>query len=105
MGVDANGSSTFNASNLSAHVATWPLTTQSTAEATSLACLRGVWTQLADIDYAGILMVCDDLLRGSRNHLRGFKNVLQQQAGTCVPPGIGRAECGAIANSRVEAGA
>lgn len=197
MGVDANGSSTFNAGNLAAQLATYPLSALSTAEADSLAFMREeeqlahdvyavsatLWSppvfanitaseathsaavkalldryQLADplaglsngsfktpafqslynslvatsriglvealkvgvrieeldmrditvqkaaIDNADILMVYDNLLRGSRNHLRAFMKVLTQQGGTYVPQYISQAEFDAIVNSPVETG-
>lgn len=197
MGVDANGTSTFNAGNLAAQLATYPLSALSTAEADSLAFMREeeqlahdvyavsatLWSppvfanitaseathsaavkalldryQLADplaglsngsfktpafqslynslvatsriglvealkvgvqieeldmrditvqkaaIDNADILMVYDNLLRGSRNHLRAFMKVLTQQGGTYVPQYISQAEFVAIVNSPVETG-
>lgn len=197
MGVDANGTSTFNAGNLAAQLATYPLSALSTAEADSLAFMREeeqlahdvyaisatLWSpsvfanitaseathsaavkalldryQLADplarlangtfktlafqslysslvatsrvslsealkvgaqieeldmrditvqkaaIDNADILMVYDNLLRGSRNHLRAFMKVLTQQGGTYVPQYISQAEFDAIVNSPVETG-
>lgn len=197
MGVDANGTSTFNAGNLATQLATYPLSALSTAEADSLAFMREeeqlahdvyavsatLWSppvfanisaseathsaavkalldryQLADplaglangtfktpafqslysslvaasrvsliealkvgaqieeldmrditvqkaaIDNADILMVYDNLLRGSRNHLRAFMKVLTQQGGIYVPQYIGQAEFDAIVNSPVETG-
>lgn len=197
MGVDANGTSTFNAGNLAAQLANYPLSALSTAEADSLAFMREEeqlardmyavsatrWSppvfaniaaseathsaavkalldryQLADplaglannafktpafqslysalvatsrvsliealkvgaqieeldmrditvqkaaIDNADILMVYDNLLRGSRNHLRAFMKVLIQQGGTYVPQYISQAEFDAIVNSPVETG-
>lgn len=197
MGVDANGTSTFNAGNLAAQLATYPPSALSTAEADSLAFMREeeqlahdvyavsatLWSppvfanitaseathsaavkalldryQLADplaglsngafktpafqslynsllatsriglvealkvgvqieeldmrditvqkaaIDNADILMVYDNLLRGSRNHLRAFMKVLTQQGGTYVPQYISQAEFDAIVNSPVETG-
>lgn len=197
MGVDANGTSTFNAGNLAAQLAAYPLSALSTAEADSLAFMREeeqlahdvyavsatLWSpqvfanitaseathsaavkalldryQLADplaglangtfktpafqslysslvatsrvsliealkvgaqieeldmrditvqkaaIDNADILMVYDNLLRGSRNHLRAFMKVLTQQGGTYVPQYISQAEFDSIVNSPVETG-
>lgn len=197
MGVDANGTSTFNAGNLAAQLATYPLSPLSTAEADSLAFIREeeqlahdvyavsatLWSppvfanitaseathsaavktlldryQLVDplaglangtfktpafqtlysdlvaasrvsliealkvgaqieeldmrdisvqkvgIDNADILMVYDNLLRGSRNHLRAFMKVLTQQGGTYVPQYISQAEFDAIVNSAIETG-
>lgn len=197
MGVDANGTSTFNADNLAAQLSTYPLSALSTAEADSLAFMREeeqlahdvyavsatLWSppvfanitaseathsaavkalldryQLADplaglangtfkspafqalyatlvatsrtsliealkvgvqieeldmrditvqragIDNADILMVYDNLLRGSRNHLRAFMKVLVQQGGSYLPQYISQAEFDAIVNSPVETG-
>ena len=197
MGVDANGTSTFNAGNLAAQLATYPLSPLSTAEADSLAFMREeeqlahdvyavsatLWSppvfanitaseathsaavktlldryqlvdplaglangtfktpafqtlygdlvaasrvsliealkvgaqieeldmrdisvQKAGIDNADILMVYDNLLRGSRNHLRAFMKVLTQQGGTYVPQYISQAEFDAIVNSAIETG-
>jgi len=49
-------------------------------------------------------MVYDNLLRGSRNHLRAFMKVLMQQGGSYVPQYISRAEFDAIVSSPVETG-
>lgn len=197
MGVDANGTSSFNSANLAAQLSTYPLAALSTAEADSLAFMREeerlahdtyavsatLWSppvfanitasevthsaavkalldryQLADplaglsngtfkspafqalhaslvassrtsliealkvgaqieeldmrditvqkagIDNADILMVYDNLLRGSRNHLRAFMKVLVQQGGSYVPQYISQAEFDAIVNSPEETG-
>lgn len=66
--------------------------------------LRDITVQKAGIDNADILMVYDNLLRGSRNHLRAFMKVLTQQGGTYVPQYIRQAEFDAIVNSPVETG-
>lgn len=66
--------------------------------------MRDIAAQKSGIDNADILMVYDNLLRGSRNHLRAFMNVLTQQGGTYVPQYISQAEFDAIVNSPVEAG-
>jgi len=197
LGVDANGTSTFNMDNLAAQLSTYPLLALSTAEADSLASMREeeqlahdvyaisatLWSppifanitaseathsaavktlldryqlvdplaglangsfktpafqslfsalvsasrvsliealkvgaqieeldihditvQRAGIDNADILMVYDNLLRGSRNHLRAFMKVLIQQGGTYVPQYISQAEFDAIVNSPIETG-
>lgn len=197
MGVDASGTSTFNAGNLTAQLSTYPLTALSTAEADSLAFMReeeqlahdvyaasatlwgtpvfanisaseathsaavkalldryqladplaslangtfkspafqtlyaalvatsrtslvealkvgaqieeldirDITVQKAGIDNADILMVYDNLQRGSRNHLRAFMKVLVQQGGSYVPQYISQAEFDAIVNSPVETG-
>lgn len=66
--------------------------------------IRDITAQEAGIDNADILMVYDNLLRGSRNHLRAFMKVLTQQGGTYVPQYISQAEFDAIVNSAVETG-
>ena len=66
--------------------------------------IRDITAQKAGIDNADILMVYDNLLRGSRNHLRAFMKVLTQQGGTYVPQYISQAEFDAIVNSAVETG-
>ena len=66
--------------------------------------MRDITVQKAGIDSADILVVYDNLLRGSRNHLRAFMKVLIQQGGTNVPQNISQAEFDAIVNSAVETG-
>lgn len=66
--------------------------------------MRDITVQKAGIDNADILMVYDNLLRGSRNHLRAFMKVLMQQGGSYVPQFISQAEFDAIVNSPVETG-
>jgi hypothetical protein len=66
--------------------------------------IRDITAQKAGIDNADILMVYDNLLRGSRNHLRAFMKVLTQQGGTYVPQYISQAEFDAIVNSPIETG-
>ena len=66
--------------------------------------IRDITEQKAGIDNADILMVYDNLLRGSRNHLRAFMKVLIQQGGTYVPQYITQAEFDAIVNSAMEIG-
>ena len=66
--------------------------------------MRDITAQKAGIDNADILMVYDNLLRGSRNHLRAFMKVLVQQGGSYVPQHISQAEFDAIVNSPVETG-
>jgi len=67
--------------------------------------MRDIAAQQVAIDNADILLVYDHLLRGSRNHLRAFWKVLQQQGGTYVPQYITQTEFDAIVNSAVERGA
>ena len=59
---------------------------------------------MANVDNADILMVYDNLLRGSRNHLRAFMKVLTLQGGTYVPKYLTQEEFDAIINSPVEPG-
>lgn len=66
--------------------------------------MRDIKAQQADIDNADILMVYDNLLRGSRNHLRAYMKVLTQQGGSYVPKYISQSEFDAIVNSAVETG-
>lgn len=66
--------------------------------------IRDITAQKVSIDNADILMVYDNLLRGSRNHLRAFMKVLTQQGGTYVPQYISQTEFDAIVNSPVETG-
>jgi hypothetical protein len=66
--------------------------------------IRDITEQKAGIDNADILMVYDNLLRGSRNHLRAFMKILIQQGGTYVPQYISQAEFDAIVNSAMEIG-
>lgn len=66
--------------------------------------IRDIAAQKAGIDNADILMVYDNLLRGSRNHLRAFMDVLLQQGGSYVPRYISQAEFDAIVNSPHETG-
>ena len=49
-------------------------------------------------------MVCDHLLRGSRNHLRAYMTLLTQQGGTYVPQYISQTDFDAIVNSAIETG-
>lgn len=66
--------------------------------------IRDITAQKVAIDNADILMVYDNLLRGSRNHLRAFMKVLIQQGGTYVPQYITQAEFDDIVNSAIETG-
>lgn len=66
--------------------------------------IRDITAQQTAIDNADILNVYDNLLRGSRNHLRAFMKVLIQQGGTYVPQYISQAEFDAIVNSPMETG-
>jgi hypothetical protein len=66
--------------------------------------IRDITAQKVGVDNADILMVYDNLLRGSRNHLRAYMKVLTQQGGTYVPQYISQAEFDAIVNSAIETG-
>lgn len=66
--------------------------------------MRDIAAQKVAIDNADILLVYDHLLRGSRNHLRAFWKVLQQQGGAYVPQYITQTQFDAIVNSAVETG-
>ena len=66
--------------------------------------MRDITVQKAGIDTADILMVYDNLLLGSRNHLRAFMKVLVQQGGSYEPQYISQPEFDAIVNSPVETG-
>lgn len=66
--------------------------------------MRDIVAQKASIDNADILMVYDNLLQGSRNHLRAYMRVLTQQGGVYVPKYISQAEFDAIVGSDVETG-
>ncbi len=66
--------------------------------------MRDIVAQKAGIDNADVLMVYDNLLRGSRNHLRAYMKVLIQQGGSYVPQYITQAEFDAIVGSAVENG-
>ncbi len=62
-------------------------------------------TRSAQTDKADIKQVYDNLLRGSRNHLRSFVAQLQSQTGaTYVPQHLTQAEYDAIINSNTESG-
>jgi hypothetical protein len=60
--------------------------------------------QKVSIDNKDILMVYDNLLAASRNHLRSFMKVLIQYGGSYTPQYISQAEFDAIVNSPMETG-
>lgn len=66
--------------------------------------MRDIAAQKASIDNADILMVYDNLLQGSRNHLRAYMRVLTQQGGVYVPKYISQAEFDAIVGTEIETG-
>lgn len=66
--------------------------------------IRDISAQKAGIDNRDILMVYDNLLAASRNHLRSFMKVLIQEGGTYVPKYVTQAQFDAIVNSPMETG-
>lgn len=66
--------------------------------------IRDIEAQKTGIDNADILMVYDQLLHGSRNHLRAFMKVLVQQGGSYTPKYISQAAFDAIVDSAIETG-
>jgi hypothetical protein len=58
----------------------------------------------ASVDNTDIALVYDNLLRGSRNHLRAYMRVLVQQGGSYTPQYISQAAFDAIVNSPMEPG-
>jgi len=59
-------------------------------------------TQLQSVDNQDIRLVYDNLLKGSRNHLRSFYKTLLQQGGAYTPQYLTQAEFDAIATSPME---
>lgn len=66
--------------------------------------IRDITVRKAGIDNADILMVYDNLLRGSRNHLRAFMKLLTQQGAAYLPQYISQSEFDAIVSSPIETG-
>lgn len=66
--------------------------------------IHDLQTQQAGIDNADILMVYDQLLRGSRNHLRAYTKTLSQQGGRYTPQHLSQTEFDAIVQSPMEKG-
>ena len=66
--------------------------------------IRDIVAQQAGIDNADILLVYDNLLRGSRNHLRSYMKTLIQQGGSYTPQYITQTAFDAIVNSPMESG-
>ncbi len=66
--------------------------------------IRDIEAQKVSIDNADILLVYDNLARGSRNHLRSYMKVLSQQGGTYTPQYISQAQFAAIVTSSIETG-
>lgn len=59
-------------------------------------------THLRSVDNQDIRLVYDNLLKGSRNHLRSFYKTLQQQGGSYTAQYLTQAEFDAIVNSATE---
>ena len=57
---------------------------------------------LEGIDNQDITMVYENLMKGSRNHMRSFYKVLLQQGGSYTPTHISQADFNAIVNSGIE---
>jgi hypothetical protein len=66
--------------------------------------IRDITALRLSVDNADILMVYDNLLKGSRNHLRAYMTLLIQQSGTYVPQYISQDDFDAIVNSAIESG-
>ena len=66
--------------------------------------INDIAARQASVDNADILLVYDNLLRGSRNHLRAYMKVLVQQGGSYTPQYISQATFDAIVNSPMEPG-
>lgn len=64
--------------------------------------IRDIQTALTDIDNQDIRLVYDNLMKGSRNHLRSFYKVLLQHGGSYTPQYIAQSEFDAIVNSAIE---
>lgn len=66
--------------------------------------MRDIQAQMTVIDNADILRVYDNLLRGSRNHLRAFMKVLVQLGGSYTPQYISQEQFDSIVTSPMETG-
>ncbi len=66
--------------------------------------IRDIESQKAGIDNTDILLVYDNLLRGSRNHLRAYVETLVQQGGRYTPQYLSQTEFDAIVDSPMETG-
>lgn len=64
--------------------------------------IRDIERDKALIDNADILYAYNELLRGSRNHLRAFWKQLQQRGGSYTPQYLSQAQFDAIASSPAE---
>lgn len=59
---------------------------------------------LAVVDNADTAPVYDNLLRGSRNHLRAYMGTLRYNGGSCTPVHLSQTAFDAIVNSPRETG-
>lgn len=66
--------------------------------------IRDIESQKTGIDNTDILLVYDNLLRGSRNHLRAYMRTLIQQGGSYTPQYLSQSAFDAIVNSPMETG-
>lgn len=66
--------------------------------------IKDLQKQSKDIDNADILLVYDNLERGSRNHIRAFTKNLKAMGDSYVPQYISQTEYNAIINSSQEKG-
>lgn len=66
--------------------------------------IRDIQVALQSVDNADIRLVYNELLKGSRNHLRSFYKNLQQRGGSYTPQFITPAEFDAIVQSAPERG-
>ena len=67
--------------------------------------IRDIQNELDNtVDNQDITMVFDNLLRGSRNHLRSYASKLESQGGTYTPQYITQEEYDLIINSEMEKG-
>jgi hypothetical protein len=66
--------------------------------------MRDIVAHQLAVDNADIRLVYDNLLRGSRNHLRAFYATLIRQGGSYVPKYLSSTEFEAIVNSAMETG-
>lgn len=64
--------------------------------------IHDIQQALVGIDNQDITLVYENLMKGSRNHLRSFYKVLQQQGGSYTPTHISQSDFDAIVNSGIE---
>jgi hypothetical protein len=67
--------------------------------------IQDLQTRIAATDNADIALVFNELMKGSRNHMRAFISQLTKQGVTYTPQYITQAEFDAIVNSPTETGA